>query len=261
MHAVLALTLMHDRYLSPTLNSKLSTTEAFHWYQTTAMFNSKLSRTVRDSERDALWATSVFLGVMTLAQIDARVPEEAWPLKSPGSMDLNWLEMSEGKKAVWKITDPLRVDSVFRPMLLENYSFLHASPTAVDLVSLPCGFAQLYGLDATSTIENNPYHGTAATLSHSLNSDSMLATVMGFLSVISNMRPEYTRLVKKKDSRALLLLAYWYAKVCQFHLWWLSRRALLECQAICIYLQKYHRDESEIQELLQFPQRMLDSCF
>src|SRR6202022_3727073 len=95
MHAVLSLTLMHDRHLSA-LNTKLSPTEAFHWYQGTALFNSKLSGPIQPSERDALWAAAALLGTIAIYYVEANTPEEAWPLKSPSSLDLNWLRMSAG---------------------------------------------------------------------------------------------------------------------------------------------------------------------
>ncbi len=71
---------MHDRYLSGTPNSKMSTTEAFHWCKSLTLFNSKLSRPVQHSERDALWATTIFTGMTAFYFVEAKTPEEAWPL-------------------------------------------------------------------------------------------------------------------------------------------------------------------------------------
>jgi hypothetical protein len=253
MHALLSLTLMHDRYLSTELNTKLSTTEAFHWYQGIALFNRKLSGPIQPSERDALWATAVFLGTIAFFYIEAKTPEEAWPLKPPSSLDLSWLRMSDGKKEIWKIAQPLRADSVFQALALENTNFLPTSSTGPGIEALPSEFIELYGLDATSTADNNPYYIAASSLAQSLNIDSNLSIILNFLSFISYMRPDYKRLLERKDPRALLLLAYWYAKVCQCQRWWIWRRTALECQAICIYLERYHRHETSIQKLLQFP--------
>ena len=38
---------------------------------------------------------------------------------------------------------------------------------------------------------------------------------MNLLQLINFMRQDYKRLLELKDSHALLLLAYWYAKICQ----------------------------------------------
>lgn len=58
-----------------------------------------------------------------------------------------------------------------------------------------------------------------------------------FLSFPVLMRPQFKALLKEKDARAMLLLAYWYAKVCESQ-WWIKTRAILECTAICRYLER-----------------------
>lgn len=63
--------------------------------------------------KDALWGTSALLGAGTFATIEATSAEEAWPLKRPGLSDLDWLKMSEGKNAVYRLAEPTREDSAF----------------------------------------------------------------------------------------------------------------------------------------------------
>ena len=260
MHGLLALTLMHDRYLSKVPNTKLSVTEAFHWYQSTAMFTSKLSGPIDPSERDALWANAVCLGVITFYYIEATTPEEAWPLKTPSSSDLSWLSLSEGKKTLWKWTRPAGGKTVFQMLLpFENTKPKPTSPTVPGLEVLPSEFIELCGLDATSNPDNNPYYAVASGLAKSLHSNCKLTTILDFINFTMNMLPEYKELLKRKDPCALLLLAYWYAKMCQYQHWWILRRAALEGQAICIYLQRYYGDDTNIQSLLQFPRMMCSS--
>lgn len=88
MHAVLTLTLMHDRYLSGAPRSKMSTTEVFHWCKCLALFNSKLSGPVLQSERDALWATTILVGMIAFHFVEAKTPEEAWPLSTCSSVQI-----------------------------------------------------------------------------------------------------------------------------------------------------------------------------
>jgi len=80
---------------------------------------------------------------------------------------------------------------------------------------------------------------------------------MGFLTFIGTISPEYMRLLEEKDPRALLLMAYSYAEVSQFGIWWLSRRAILEGEAICIYLKRLDHGYDEIEQLLQLPKLLL----
>jgi hypothetical protein len=252
MHAVLALTLMHDRYLATELSTKQTPSEAFHWFRSIALFNSKLSGPVQPSERDALWATAALLGVIAFGYIEAETPEEAWPLAPSSSLDLNWLKMSSGKKEIWNITQPFRPDCVFQPLALEFTSFL-PTPKGPGLEALPPELISLYGLDTTSTTDNNPYLDPASTLAKSLNSGSEYTTVLSFFSFVGHVSPAYRQLLEQKDPRALLLLAYFYTQVCQYRRWWVRRRTMLECQAICTYLERSHQHETDIQAILQFP--------
>jgi len=260
MDAILTLTLMHDRHLSAVSNTKLSTTEAYHWYRATYSFNKQLSRPLQAEQQAALWTTAALLGTITFCHIEARTPEEAWPLKLPSSSDLDWLRMSDGKKEVWKLTQPLKADPVFRALVAVHTNDLLPTPsTKPELKALPLEFISLYGLDATSTSDNNPYHAAATGLAQILDLDRPITTILSFLTLISTMHPDYKRLLERKDPRALLLLTCWYAKVCQLQVWWLRRRAVLEGQAICIYLERHYRHEINIQTLLQFPRTIFCS--
>ena len=257
MHALLSLTLMHDRYLSAAPNKSLSTMEAFHWYQGVALFNSKIAGRVEPSERHAVYATAVCLGVIAFFYIEAQTPEEAWPLKSPSPLDLNWLSLSDGKKELGRDAQPRAENIAFRSQSPFEYTKPRTTTSTVfGLEALPPELVQLCGLDVSSTSEDNPYHDVATALAKSLYSDCKLTTILSFLCVIGNFHPEYKRLLKRKDPTALLLLAYWFAKMCQVSHWWITGRAALEGQAICMYLQRYHEDNSDIQKLLGFPRMM-----
>lgn len=192
--------------------------------------------------------------MIAFGHIEAKTPEEAWPLAPPSPLDLNWLNMSDGKKEIRNITQPFRADCVFQALALEYTNFL-PTPKGPGCEALPIELIDLYGLDATSTIDNNPYHATASTLAKSLNSDCQYTIILNFFSFVRHMGPDYRQLLEQKDPRALLLLAYFYAQICQYQHWW-ARRTAPECQAICIYLERYHGQENNIQILLQFPKAM-----
>ena len=255
MYAVLTLVLMHDKYLYALSDPKLSATEAFHWYQGVSLFNRKLSGPIEPSERNALWLAAAINGTNAFFHLDARTADETWPLKPPSSMDLNWLMMSEGKKEVMKLTPPSTDDaeSVFRPLTWEEYYNVLTLHSSSALDCLPPKLVRRCGLNGDSSSENNIYYTAASTLAKSMNLDKPEAIVLNFLCFISAMSPGYKKLLEIKEPCALLLLAYWLGKVCQYEQWWLSRRSLLTCQAICIYLGRYHPNQSDIQELLRFP--------
>ncbi|MCJ1400370.1 hypothetical protein MMC11_003575 [Xylographa trunciseda] len=254
MHAALMVTLLHDRHLATVANTNLTAAEAFHYYQGTALFNSKLSGPLQGFERDALWVAAAILGTISFCYIEAKTPEEAWPLKPSSSLDLNWLTLSEGKMQVWEITQVIaRPDSIFRELALEHKDFSMTAPGGPGLEALPYGFTAFYNLNATSTVDNNPYYAAALSVAQSMHLTCDYTTNMRFMMFIMKMQIEYKQLLLRKDPRALLLLAYWYAKVCQFEHWWFLGRATLECQAICIFLDRFHGNDANIQALLQFP--------
>jgi hypothetical protein len=251
MHVILAMTLMHDRYITGFADTPQSVAEAYHHYQGTAMIKHKL--TDHDPhERDALWAATALLGAMSFANIDARTYEEAWPLKAPSESDLDWLRMTEGKIAVWKLVDPMREGSVIQEtwqqvgLLRPSEPGLSSCPTFIELNSLMDGASR----------GDNAHQNAALVLMPLLAMECNHSTITKFISFVCYTEPEYRQLLGQKDPLALLLLAYWYAKMCQYKQWWIQPRAVLECQAICIYLEKYHHDENRIQSLLHFPRMM-----
>jgi hypothetical protein len=257
MHSVHTITAIHDRYLSASASAKRTMTETYHWAQAAAMVNEKLSMPIQPCDRDALWAAALLFGVIAFASIEASRPEEAWPLKSASSDDLEWLRMSYGKKAVWEHVDPLRNGGVFHEIVdhIKQEYLLPLAPKPAPKFLLSA-FVDLCNLDSSSDLEKNPYYAAVQSLAPLLDVECNESTILRFLSYISYMNSEFKYLLEEKDPRAMLLLAYWYAKVCRSH-WWVARRAMLEGQATCIYLERYHGDYAAIQELLRFPKMKL----
>lgn len=266
MHILQTITAIHDRYLcgAPILTSSDEVTGIYyHWSSGVSLFNKKLSSPIQDSDRDPLWSAAAICGIIAFASIEAMKPEEAWPLKPPEESDLDWLRMSEGKVAVFNLVNPLRSDSIFHS-LLKNYYIDARRDEAMygigagvggpligpGLEYLPPQFTYLFDLDAPK--ESNIYYGALHTLGTLLPLQCGQKTLIQFLSFLSHVDVTFKTLLEVKDHRALLLLAYWYAKVCKTSIWWMDRRATLECQAICLYLQRYSTN-LVIHELLDFP--------
>lgn len=241
MHILLAFASMHKRELEG--RPIASTDEEFHWYQGAALFRDVLSRPVADEDRDALWATAALLGAASFYRIDATTPEEAWPLNP--KQDLRWLGLSDGKKAVWKIAQIHRPESAFKD--LQQHSNMGVE---FDWTLLPPHFEK-------AGIDKMPYRNAAAAIANLLEHECNHGTVIRFLAFISQVQPEYRQLLDAKDPRAMLILAYWYAKVCNYNQWWINRRANLELRGICIYLERYHSQDEELMKLLEYPKMMI----
>ncbi|OPB40855.1 Zn2Cys6 transcriptional regulator [Trichoderma guizhouense] len=263
-HFFLALSLLHDAHLSQSpLPQSHHASLAFHWYHSTAILSHFLSlpspeTTLSSSHRDALWICASTLGAASFASIRTQDPSAAWPLADPNpAVDLDWLKMGHGKRAVWNITDPNRPDSVFNNLLNQTPMQNPIDSSVITPDSLPPPFYKLFKLSATSSPETNPYHGACAIISslsvNPINDD----TVILFLSFITQIDPSYRSLIEEKDPRALLLLLYWHSMVVPEKRWWLRRRCIVEGKAILMYLERYCADDGDIMELLRVPKARL----
>ncbi|CAH0051382.1 unnamed protein product [Clonostachys solani] len=259
MHVALGITLAHDRHLESSPPVPPSTAELHHLYRGTAMFNKTLQGPLTSSERDAVWASGSLLTASALAQIDAKVPEQAWPLVKPTENDLTWIMVFDAKRELWRIANPSREDSCLRAFAEEGYFSLHApgypKPT---LTELPEDVIQLLGLDGSDTNSDNPYRVPATTLDNILAMESSQSTVLCYLSFLCLMPHDFRSLLQQKDPYALILMAYWYAHFSQSRAWHIWRRCILECQAVCIYLGRHHGDILGIEKILEFSRRLCE---
>jgi hypothetical protein len=253
MHVIQTITAIHDRYIEGPAASHSTLEEVYHLSRAAALFNQKLSGPIHPEDRDALWATAGLLSQIAFAFVDASTPEEAWPLKDPEATDLEWIAMSENKMAIWEIANPMRPESIFHNlakdiMKLDKLCGIHEP----DITNLPPLFTKVYDLENEEIADSCPYRSSVLLLSSLMPMVCTRDTIVKFLGYGSHMNPQYKPLLRKKDPKALLVLAYWYAKVLN-SVWWLDRRATMECQAIIMYLERNHPDEKDILELLKFP--------
>lgn len=190
---------------------------------------------------------------MTFHHIDAKTPEEAWPLKAPSSSDLNWLRMCNGKREILIPTDSVHSGDSSGESSSGYITSLPATPEPRELGALPHGILELCELDARSTETSSPYYSAASALADTLGTDDIVLTILNFWKFVGKMRPEFKRLLEQKDPYALLILVYWFAKLALGQHWWPWRRATLEGQAICRYLNIFHGEDDRVEQLLVFP--------
>ncbi|RDL30234.1 uncharacterized protein BP5553_10512 [Venustampulla echinocandica] len=211
MHASLAVALAYDRYLNSPLSSRRTPEECYHWYQTTALFNRRLREPIETKDKDPIWGTAAALVMLTFSTPDSYTPEESWPLKPSGPSDLEWLRMSKGKMSLWRITDPLRPDSLFRVMA-PTYAQMNSPLPEKGIDGITRGLAIACHLEDSSTAENNPYFNAAHAVSQLQGlPDSQVITGQTELFTRS-IRGAFKSLLQEKDPVALLLLYLWYRK-------------------------------------------------
>lgn len=260
-HIVITLTLLHDRHLSGVFGFDREITS--HCYQGTSQFKRALMQPIKDEAKDALWASAALLGAIQMATFEARTPDEAWPLKRPDEADLDWLKMSEGKKAVFRIASPMRPESRFcrvsnghggapdyRPIIEKRLCGRE------ELVGLTRDFSDLFGLGPEESAADceNPYYEPGMTLARLLHVQCDGDNILEFMGFMMHLSAEFKRLLKGRDARALLMFAFWYAKLWRGQ-WWLNRRGLIEGQAICLYLERFCGDDARLRRLSEWPKR------
>lgn len=254
MHIALGFTLMHDRHLISSPPRPPSLAELAHFTRGTALFNTKLSGPLTPSEKDAIWAASTLLGSSTLAGVDALSPEQAWPLRTSSERDLDWLRMYHGKREIWRITDPTRPGSCLRLLSQEVETVCEKMlMTEPGLTRLPVELCELLNLQGHVDLVPNPYRSSANILNNLMAIKSGQTSILAFISFITLMQAEFRQLVVNKDPYALILLAYWFAEFSQHHAWFVWRRSVLECQAICLYLARNHGDIGQLDTILEHP--------
>jgi hypothetical protein len=249
MHGSLAAAAVHDRYLGVTPAPRRSLRESYHWSQCTILLNKRLSQRIKEEDKDPLWATAGNLGILTFSSINACLPEQAWPLGPPDPSDLEWLRIGSGKMTLWQLLNPLRPGSVFRSMSETFWHMHHSAVPEKGTDGVLAGLVHVCGLNESSTPENNPYFTIAHGLSRLMGIPRGEASQNNALGVMSNMQHCFRVGLEKKDPVALLLLCLWYTRAREAR-WWIELRARHEIPAICMYLHRYHKDNSAIQALI-----------
>lgn len=257
MHSLLALTAVHERHSSISLPARRSLQESFHWTRCTALFNQRLNLPIEPQDRDALWGTAAALAIVSFASLDAVTPEDSWPLKPSEPSDLEWLRMGDGKKALWRLTNPLRPDSIFK-IMASTFAEMHSQLTTTSIDCVPIALARLCNLDGLSTAESNPYFTAVHAVIHLQCLPDEQLTPGRALSFLSHVPTAYKLLLQKKDPTALLILLLWYCRA-RRAIWWIDARARIECPAILLYLRQYHKDNAPVQALL--PSESVDSIW
>ncbi|KAL2019042.1 hypothetical protein VTK56DRAFT_10146 [Thermocarpiscus australiensis] len=256
MHAVIALAHLHNMSNAENVDDKAAGALVFHFVNAISLFNAKLSQPAMDpQDRDPVWAAAAMLGVVSFGDTRARSPEEAWPLAASSPLDLTWIKMCTGKSAVRQLADPQRPDSIFSAIDSVLSQVVRPAARVGDEVlrHLPPRLAQLCRLDASSNLETNPYHAPATVLAQVMPLQYARETMPRFLSFLGSFDQRFIGLLREKDSCALLVLAYWYAKVWSAEQWWIYRRARCEGPAICALLEMRFAGDAGLLQLLEFP--------
>lgn len=252
MHMVLALAQIHETALDLCVAGDQN---SHHWNQATSLLRTQLSRPITSSERDALWITVALHSVAYLAATEATTPAQAWPLRPPSSFDLAWLKLCHGKQLVANLTDPLRSDSAFCLAAGELQTMVdylrEIASHEPRFESLPKRFYELFELGNDPKV--NPYFAGVAALAYVLSLELDERNFLPHLCWTCVLDEKFKLLLYQKDERAMLLLLYWYAKICDHRIWWMWKQSWTEGLAICSFLEAAWMNQPDEAGLLEWP--------
>jgi hypothetical protein len=258
MHMLLSLTLMHDSHLSSSPSTALlqKHTSLQHWNTASSLFNALLARPIVPADRDAIWATGVVIGAASFWYVNSSDITRVWPLKRSEPSDLAWLRLGEGKRALWRVAEPTREDSVFHEIVKGHVSHCHSVPQWIDEYGAAMQASErvkrIFGIGVTSTVESNVYHLPLLILSRIQNMRLTHANVLSFLYVTAFVTPKLMDLLERKDVRAVFLIGWWFRMIEDGEVWWMASRARIEGRAVAVWLEKEDKEYglSEILEAL-----------
>jgi hypothetical protein len=109
--------------------------------------------------------------------------------------------------------------------------------------------------DPDTSEKCTPYHKIVRFLLHLRELSPTIANFDKIIAFLGVPTPEFQRLIRKKDPRALVILSHWFTIMFQVPLWWVTRRVKNECMAICMYLDRNCTDP-RVARLMEFPKRI-----
>ncbi|KAK0670097.1 hypothetical protein QBC41DRAFT_345785 [Cercophora samala] len=266
LHLILTVTLMHERMVtSPLTTNPPSVQELYHHAAGSSQLNQLLSNRPSDLSRvqkDAMFMGTILLAYTSFAQLDLALPLTShWPFVS-SPHDLDWLKICSGKRVVQELADTHAADSALRDV---SHEFVLSGPAArVELLpeeeaiaQLPGSLRRLLRLDhAGASARTNAYYDAGVVVGRVLPLEVSEDNLLVCLVLVSFLPARFREMLEEKDAKALLLFAWYHAKVGQFGRWWMWRRAAIEGMAIVTYLERYHGGMvSENEELLGYPKK------
>ncbi|KAK2803342.1 hypothetical protein FQN50_007001 [Emmonsiellopsis sp. PD_5] len=251
MHALLGASTTHFKHQLPH-DSSYNMSEAIHWQCAIRSYTREIVKPIDEHNMDPLMSTCMMLSLLSFTTYEYP-PSESWVFSSDPNA-LNWLLVQSGLRFILgSLSREQMSKSIWVPMFLESddehQTFNNSSPGSEGLHP---GLAELCEIEETTTGSTNPYHWPLRMLSPMLPLQPNKYSYSKLITFIGRLMPPYTDLLLKKDPRALLILSYWLAKMCEEKQWWLYARVHSECVAICLYLE-YTSQDPRILDLLRYP--------
>ena len=251
-HALLAVSAAHISSLLGAHSRKKD--EYYHTQKAIVAFREQIGQPIIPSRTDPLLLTSVLLNTKAFWS-EPYDPSKSWLFSA--QPDLQWLTIQAGFKSLLGEFRRFLGQSLFARAYKTGSGAIsrdHPTPlsdTESGSIDIPAYFLEVFAIKEDSTPQNNPYLAPIEFLLPQLGTDSSQVHPAKVMAFTHRIGPDFYCLMKAKDLRALLILAYWTGLLCRVDLWWIHNRARSECVALCTYLEVY--GDARIRRLLQYP--------
>jgi len=248
-HAALALAATHQRFLRA--NELSDSLVEQHLCKAITLFRSQLTTPPSSSTMDAVLLTSQILSTQNFF-LHRLEPSGSWsPKRSDG---LTWLTFLIGWRTLllqhrsWLSTSILaKTAQQFpssRQALLQSMSRLEKG--MID--TIPIEWRIAFGIsEEEEELDSNPYGKVLYDLAALVAREDRTRPLTHVMTFAYRLDPKLLTLLHERDPSAICIIAIWLGCLCQVDLWWVTRRARLECYAACEYLETC---ASDMQRLL-----------
>ena len=251
-HMALALSWAHQRHLYHLNNATNETSgveEAHHWQQGLHLYQAEILRLMKLSPAKKCYTddliAATFLTVMYTFALGNGLPlihdlaGEAYGFAPVAA--------TRGFQALRIHLRGLQDHSSWLAAITATGDYLYQSETR----ELPRAFALLCELNDYSTAETSPYYDLVLHLGLLLRLEWSPDNMSNLFSFSGRLWAQVAPLIQVKDSRALLIMSWWFALLRQIDQWWVRESAMQACMAIVHHLSP--SPEPLVQRLLEYP--------
>lgn len=245
MHSMLAVSALHLNHFG---NKDYRRTGLTHLQVALPKFRESVAGPISPQESPHILYSAMMITLHYFC-INSRSVTDSWVFSSAPDR-LDWLVVQQGLNPLFSATRKHHTDTYMTPI----FKLVDGDQAAES--GVPTGLLELCGYTPTSTVEElarNPYAAPLQQLNALMPLERNLASVLKGLRLMASFDKNFFALISANDPRALLIMSYGFALMCNVELWWTQPRARRDCWAICSYLDTL--GDKNIRPLLGFPAR------
>ncbi|KAJ5534636.1 hypothetical protein N7527_000890 [Penicillium freii] len=249
MHAIIAAATTHLCTLLPE-NKDYRLAEAYHWQQTINQYSTEVSTKITHSNMDKLYSTCLMISMHSFYQ-ETFTPRTSFVFTTDPT-SLTWLRLQTGLRYLLERTAPWLPQSMWWTVFMESRTpSLDYEDKRPGRVDLDPDLADLCGIGDQTTIEENPYLWPLRMLMALLPLERVTGSSKFYNTWMGRLENPFYECLIRKETPALVLLAWWLGLMCYVEEWWIEMRVRSECTAICMFLED--SCDPLVLRLLEFP--------